>query len=503
MRLLRLATACLIAHAFLAPALWAQTVGGRVFLDENANGRLDADEKGLADVPVTDGLRFARSDAEGRYAIDAAVDPLLPAGVRPILTVSFPSGTWPVGGWFRRLDEAKDPRSVDFPLRPDEQKLPFIFVHATDPHARRKLQESLTDFRKEMGQYARDVRFCIMTGDHIGSPDKDEFAKAREDFDFLTHVLRGFPTPLFCVPGNHDQGGIAVLGGGWDVEGPMYGYGYYWRCVGPLRWSFDYAGLHLVGIDFMHREEGWWVWGAPASAVEWLDRDLAQVRPGARILLFIHLPLGEGLEPVIRRHRVAHVFAGHTHTVGTAVIAGIPRTLSGSLGVATKSRPMGYRIVRVEADGIESFYKPLGQATAIRIDTPGFSGRLWVGEGIRGAVLDADPAAAIRKVTVRLDGAMADAALGPGPLVRTFQARFDPPHMKPGLRMVEAVASDASGKTWSVQQKCLVLPGVRPAAGPDSQPEFEPGAEGLRNLAPRMITPVATQPASDAAVPAQ
>ena len=117
----------------------AEVVSGRVFLDADRNGRFDRGE-GLAGVPVSDGVAFTRTDANGLYRIDAKLHELLPPDKGPILTVSFPSGTWPARGWFRRVPRAARPRPVDFPLRPDAQKLPFVFVHRPARAARRQGQ---------------------------------------------------------------------------------------------------------------------------------------------------------------------------------------------------------------------------------------------------------------------------------------------------------------------------------------------------------------------------
>ncbi|MCB0072207.1 MAG: hypothetical protein KDE20_12145, partial [Caldilineaceae bacterium] len=42
-------------------------VTGIVFADTNRNGLFDADETGVADVPVSNGLDVVLTDAEGRY----------------------------------------------------------------------------------------------------------------------------------------------------------------------------------------------------------------------------------------------------------------------------------------------------------------------------------------------------------------------------------------------------------------------------------------------------
>ena len=53
------------------------TVGGKVFLDANGDGKMDPGEKGLAGVRVTDGLSFATTGADGSYSITIGSDPVI------------------------------------------------------------------------------------------------------------------------------------------------------------------------------------------------------------------------------------------------------------------------------------------------------------------------------------------------------------------------------------------------------------------------------------------
>jgi len=357
--------------AALPSAVPGRVVTGRVFLDADGDGRRGPGERGIAGVRITDGVQFVRSDTEGTYRIDARVDPLVPPGGRPILSVCFPTGCWPTAGWFRRIDDRKTPGGVDFALRADKQKLPFTFVHATDPHMPAD-KGKFVAFRKEIRGLAGDARFCVLTGDLVSSSDRHGFAKAKAQYDFLAGQLRDFPLPLFCVPGNHDAAGVNALVG-WKKDDPMYGCGFYCRVVGPLRWSFDYAGVHFVGVDFARKVAGRWRMGVSASAVAWLAEDLRQVAPAARIFLFVHYPQGVRDFPrVLKKYKVAHIFAGHKHAVRHLKYSGIPVTLSGSLYriYAQPGHRCGYRLVTVKADGLDMQYRAVGGAVATQPAAP-------------------------------------------------------------------------------------------------------------------------------------
>lgn len=438
----------------------AQGVTGRVFLDANANGRYDAGDEGLAGVPVTDGLAFVRTGPDGRYRIRPWLDSLIQIDKMPILSVSFPNGTWPTSGWFRRLDDVKDLANVDFPLRADKQKTPFLFIHGSDPHVPRGGKDKFAGFLRDMRGLADRARFCVMTGDLVDLSDSHSFAKAALEFALLEGQIRHFPMPLFCVPGNHDAAGVtADKKSGWTKDDPAYAYGYYREVVGPLRWSFNYAGIHFVGIDFLRVDaEGKWQHGQPPSAIEWLRQDLAQVKPGSRIFLFLHAPRGKSRDPVpkptpelppdlLAACGVTRIFAGHTHRDSTGEYGTTPLTESGSISEIfdDADRKTGYRLVYVTRDGLDMFYRETGASHAITLDFPRHKGTIKPGDVIRGAFYDPD--SKIKKLTVKVGDVQADVPFKRGPVCCRFEAKLDLARVPTGKQKLQVTLGDGK-KTW-------------------------------------------------------
>jgi len=342
----------------------AERVAGVVFLDGNANGKLDAGEKGIAGVPVTDTLSFVVTDAQGRYVIDAEADPLRRAGSRAVVAISIPTGHWPTKVWFHRVKDVADPGKTHFGLRRDVQELPFTFVHATDSHVPRgdtKKRKLFPAFKSELKQRANTAKFCVLTGDLVNLPDSDPQARGLADFALFGKYIADFPVPLFCTPGNHDACGIKAKGP-WDKNHAFYGYGAYTHYVGPLRWSFNYANVHLVGLDFNDRTgETWTTAVLPKHAAKWLEADLKLAPKGSRIFLFIHNAAAlAGHEELVQRYRVERIFEGHGHSVRNRKFAGIPTLQSGSLSKVGKGKQLGYRVVRVTQKGVKAPYTPLG-----------------------------------------------------------------------------------------------------------------------------------------------
>ena len=72
---------CICILAALPGLLTAATFSGRIFLDQNRNGRLDPGENGVAGVVVSDGHSVVLSAADGRYSLErrGQADAVLPS----------------------------------------------------------------------------------------------------------------------------------------------------------------------------------------------------------------------------------------------------------------------------------------------------------------------------------------------------------------------------------------------------------------------------------------
>jgi len=418
----------------------AGRVAGRVFIDTNDDGVFNATDRPAAAVSVTDGFNVVRTDDAGLYAIDAGVQPPLGESSYPIVSVSFPSGAWPKDGWFRRIVSGVDANKVDFPLQCQDQPATFLFIHGTDSHLPRGGTEKFVEFSKEVQQFSDAVAFCVLTGDNPDLSDHRPFDKARDEWKIVNDMFHSIPRPLFVVPGNHDAAGSTTTG--WDQDNPMFGYGFYRRFLGPIRWSFNYGGVHFAGVDFLHIQGNKWVWGVGDQAAQWLDRDLALVPPATRKVVFVHSPLGDKFAQVVRKHKVDQIYAGHTHAVTVGTFQGADLFVSGSVGNIFGDKPdpqPGYRLVRVEPRAIRSVYKTTGKDFAIEIQSPPTSLRLAKGAAISGTFLN--PGGKVRSITVTLDGKPARVTISKGRQFSSFEAVLDAEAMPTGPCKLEVVVS--------------------------------------------------------------
>lgn len=303
---LALAVLPLSVHAALP-----ESVGGRVYLDANGNGQRDPDEKPLAGIRVTDGVNIVLTGPDGSYSITIAPDPTTPQMGSRVVAVSWPDGTWPSGTWWARMDQIADASAVNFGLREEQQSLPFAFLHLSDDHGAGGQYKRIA---RAAGRLRPLLRFCINTGDSAGH----DVAMGH-----LQTNAANFVVPVMCVPGNHD---IVNWGPARLEQTPLAGNGGFTKRMGPVRWSFDYAGTHFVGLDWMDPSIPEEINGSvPEVAADWLEKDLQAVKPGARIFVFVHFPTGcQKYYDLIAKYKVAYVFGGHNHTHRFYDFAGIP-----------------------------------------------------------------------------------------------------------------------------------------------------------------------------------
>ena len=160
---------------------------GSVYVDVNANGRLDADEPGVPGVLVSDGLHVVASDAGGRYRLDGRDD-------RTLLRITSPRDHAVVGHFWRWVDGQ---REEDFGLVRQEQPEDFLFLHISDTHIGR--EDLLREFAGRVVKLPVPIAFVVNTGD-LG-PGLDGLVPEKAS---LAAYLRGV-APL-AVPLYHAAG---------------------------------------------------------------------------------------------------------------------------------------------------------------------------------------------------------------------------------------------------------------------------------------------------------
>ena len=155
--------------------------------------------------------------------------------------------------------------------------------------------------------------FVLHTGDlsHLSKP---------EEFDTVDQGLRAAKTErIFYVPGEHDvftDNGQAFLG--------RYGKG----TVGSGWQSFDYKGVHFVGLVNVLNLQAGGLGTLGQEQIAWLTKDLAGLSTSTPVVVFAHVPLwmvypqwgwgtddGEQALGLLRRFGSVTVLNGHIHQI--------------------------------------------------------------------------------------------------------------------------------------------------------------------------------------------
>jgi 3',5'-cyclic AMP phosphodiesterase CpdA len=156
----------------------------------------------------------------------------------------------------------------------------FSFVQISDTHvgfkgeANKDAAATLRQAIARINALPTAPAFVIHTGDltHGQKPGA---------FDTVTELLKEVKTDkVFYVPGEHD----VFVDGGKEFLG-RYAKG------GPGWQSFDYQGVHFVGLVNVLKYKGEHIGALGAEQIAWLTQDLAGLSSSTPVVVFAHVPL--------------------------------------------------------------------------------------------------------------------------------------------------------------------------------------------------------------------
>ena len=306
---------------YLLILLLAGCCAGVRAADLQVRGRVSCDGKGVAGVWVSDGERFARTDAKGRYCLTAD-------DANRFVFISVPAGyDAPVEeGVVRYFHPMPADGRCDFALlrRPGDDSRYGLIVTA-DPQiwARKefaKLAAAADDIAATVGAYDARPFQGICCGD-IVSHDHTFYDQYNETMARTGIVFRH-------VMGNHD---MTLYGRSHETS-----YRKYEEKFGPAYYSYDIGRVHYVMLDdnFYIGRDYFYIGYLEERQLRWLEEDLSHVAPGSTVFVAMHIPSTceekdrkqfryEGAGHTMTNHRGlyellkpfdAHILSGHTHT---------------------------------------------------------------------------------------------------------------------------------------------------------------------------------------------
>jgi outer membrane protein assembly factor BamB/predicted MPP superfamily phosphohydrolase len=397
---------------------------------------LDRDDGSpIAAVVVSDGLAVTRSSDDGTFSLPDRADAEFVWACVPSTHCALEPG------WFVDVrDDGSAPVDLVLARRREPVADGCRFVQVTDVHVsvddgarlRPMIESNVVappgirvtgevsgaEFREDLEAIVARERpdFIAATGDLADYGQPEELVAYRA-------AITGLGVPVASVPGNHDHLSVLVrdaidtffrefatrdnaegltasdafqhefFRGDW--RRPNCGRAPWLDVMGPLYYSFDWGGVHVV----MYDGEGRRRYGDDYPQDEWLAADLATVAPDTPVFVGTHFPeTREFFRARFGGVRLVGSISGHWH--GTRVwhdgeAAHWTSSTTGFGGI--DFTPRGYRVIAIDGSGARSHWVTMEAPTAP--DHARVTGRAAVlRDGIAVSVEHSDGRGAVRVI---------------------------------------------------------------------------------------------------------
>lgn len=280
----RILTAVMSSFTTVTSHAQSLEITGVVFADANQNGTRDSGERTLANIVVSNQDTVVTTDANGAYRISR--------GPSNIVFASPPDSYRVVGALWRRIETAST--SIDFPLTPVSRVTSFTFIHASDTHLAQAVLPRMQRFRALADSI--NPAFVLITGDLVRDALRVSEAEATGYYDLFKRESSLFKNPVFTAPGNHEIFGIERDKSKVAASHPLYGRKMYHHYQGPDYYSFNYGGVHFVGLNTEDIDDQWYYGHVDSLQLRWLERDLAAIPATMPVVTFNHIPFFSSFE---------------------------------------------------------------------------------------------------------------------------------------------------------------------------------------------------------------
>ena len=410
-------TFIILAFLLLPHSALAANATGQVFLDSNKNGSLDAGERGIAGVRVSNGLDLVTTNDEGRYTlpvdeqsiifITKPRDYAIPVNAHMLPQFYYihqPAGS-PAGMRYEGIAPTGPlPEQIDFPLIERQESAQFEAILFADPQP--QTQRELDYIRDDVVAELIDTQaaFGITLGDIL----YDDLSM----FPRYNALIAQIGIPWYNVPGNHELN--------FEADSDEYSLETFKKFFGPPYYAFEYADALFVVLDNIDyqgngkadpgdvRGNGGYEARISKRQLRWLEKELEFVDKDRLVFVATHAPLGSevtssatdnrrGLFQLLSGRPNLYSVAGHTHTNNHLYFGEedgfdgpgtfhhhVLATVSGSWwsgpfderGIAISDQrdgtPNGYHILEVDSTDLVVRYKgagkPADQQMRIRFD---------------------------------------------------------------------------------------------------------------------------------------
>lgn len=269
-----------------------QIAEGYVYNDENANGRKDKKEKGIANVSVSNGIDVVLTDQNGKYTLEVGDDDIIfvikPAGYKFTLDeYNFPKsyyihkpGGSPTSFYPASPATGDLPKSVDFGIIKYEESDSFSSFIFGDSQA--YSEQEIDYFTRGVVDVAKNrtgMSFGITLGDIVG----DNLSL----YPSYKKAIQQMGVTWYNLPGNHDMN--------YDAKADTLADETFEYNFGPVNYAFNYAKAHFIVLDdvlYPNPVTGkGYIGGLRDDQFKFVENNLKFVNPDQLIVICMHIPL--------------------------------------------------------------------------------------------------------------------------------------------------------------------------------------------------------------------
>ncbi|GAK36385.1 calcineurin-like phosphoesterase C-terminal domain-containing protein [Bacteroides graminisolvens] len=346
-----------------------------LYAQQLINGRIHCENKGIAEVVVTDGRNVTKTNSKGYYKlfVDGAQSYVyysLPKHYESPLKNGIPV-------FYKEIVPHVDRYDFEIKKSVREQHKHTFVVWADpqiiDPEEFQLLEKVIDDIKGTQDIYNTSFH-GISCGDIVF--DRLNF------FDNYKNSIGRFDFPFYQVLGNHDMD--------YSNETHESSRRSYQKAFGPDYYSFNIGNIHYIVLNdvFYYGYAYHYMGYIDGQQLEWLKKDLAQVAKGTTVMIALHIPTmytdadtrpnmekrqknslinNKAFYECLKGYNV-HILAGHSHTQWNTVIndsitehthaAASAAWWQGEVGL--DGTPKGYTVYEVDGNDIKWYFKGVG-----------------------------------------------------------------------------------------------------------------------------------------------
>lgn len=287
---------------------------------------VDEHGEGIPNVVVNNGRDFCRTDRRGAWQLLTDSAKCKFVSISTPCEYRLPEINGLASGYYIPVAEAYSHRTDNtFTLhRRDSVSPRFHYIVVSDPQIlnAHDMKRWRTETVPSMMRTAAQLR---KTGDVVGMTLGDVVFDNMSIYPQYARSLRNHRMTFFQCIGNHDfNKAFADLGnsepGASDYAEQVFG-----RYFGPVNYSFNIGRAHVITMkNINYRGACKYEEEFTDDELRWLERDLSFVPKDRLVILNMHAPAWNSMEPIdnilnadrlreILAPYIVHVFAGHTH----------------------------------------------------------------------------------------------------------------------------------------------------------------------------------------------